>query len=102
MVSIDPPASSPATWQRLGGEWDTVTVPAETTVRYGANGVYVQKVVSGTFRATNEFFGGDPVPGVLKAVDALVGGQAGAAPASTAWQSSRRCGQPATRRRSSC
>ena len=68
------PAAAPAggSWVGVGREWDTVTVGADTTVRYGANGAYVQKVVSGTFRATNEFFGSDPAPGVYKQVEALV------------------------------
>ena len=61
-----------SSWTRIGSEGQWITVPANTTVRYGANGAYLQKVVSSTFQATNAFFGGDPVVGVAKSVDKLV------------------------------
>ena len=64
--------SAPATtWTRIGGEGQALTVAADTTVRYGADGRYIVKVVSGTFTATNAFFGGDPYYGRVKSVEAL-------------------------------
>lgn len=66
------PKALVASWRRLGREHQQLSVPAGTTVRYGANGNYVQKVVSGAFQASNGFFGADPAPGMLKAVDRLV------------------------------
>ena len=41
-------------------------VPANSTVRYGANATFVDKVISGASTCTNDVFG-DPVPGVGKA-----------------------------------
>lgn len=69
------PAPAPAgTWVLIGKEGDDIAVPSSvnTTVRYGANGVYVQKIVTGAFTASNAFFGNDPVPGVAKTVEKLV------------------------------
>lgn len=67
------PAPAPAadTWVQIGSEGDTLTVDAGTTVRYGANGAYVTRVVSGAFTASNEFFGNDPAVGVRKTVEKL-------------------------------
>ena len=56
-------------WRHIGGESDTLSVPAGSTVRYGANGSYVLKAVSGTFQATNAFFGVDPAAGTRKSVE---------------------------------
>lgn len=62
-----PPPRAPVL-RRIGGENQTLYVPPNTTVRYGARGQYVTKKVSGWFRATNQFFGRDPIPGVFKEV----------------------------------
>ncbi|RYZ63924.1 MAG: hypothetical protein EOP09_16825 [Proteobacteria bacterium] len=60
------PAPTPAyPGALLGEERKSFTVPANTLVRFGANGKFFEKVVSGTFNCTWEFFG-DPAPGVLK------------------------------------
>jgi hypothetical protein len=73
------PASAPApvpaagAWMQIGGEGDTLIVDAGTTVRYGANGAYVTKVVSGAFTASNSFFGNDPAYGIQKVVEKYVG-----------------------------
>ena len=42
-------------------------MPTGTTVRYGANGSFVTKTMSGTFSCKNTTFGRDPAPGVRKA-----------------------------------
>jgi hypothetical protein len=59
------------TWANIGGENSTITVPADTIVRYGASGKYVYAKVSGKFVATNEYFGSDPVKDVAKTVEAF-------------------------------
>jgi len=60
------------TWKQIGLENQVITVPEGSTVRYGTSfsdpSKYVELLVSGTFTATNTFFGRDPVRGVLKTV----------------------------------
>jgi len=51
---------------KLADEGGSFTVPANSTVRYGANATFVDKVISGASTCTNDVFG-DPVPGVGKA-----------------------------------
>lgn len=57
-----------SSWQRIGYEWNNLTVPANTLVRYGLPGRYVEKRISGAFPATNAYFGNDPAPGYRKEV----------------------------------
>jgi hypothetical protein len=64
---IEPP-EPPTSWFKIGAEHDTITVPDNTNVRYGDLVKYVEKNVSGTFKAENEFFGSDPLPGLQKFV----------------------------------
>ncbi len=73
-------------WTRMANERSNFTVPANTLVRYGANGIYVTRTVSGAAACTNVFFGSDPLRGVTKACDARLGlgGTSTAAPASPA------------------
>lgn len=59
-------------WQHLGNEGETVTVPAGATVRFGADGRYVQRVASGSFVIGVDFFGSDPNFGTRKQADVLV------------------------------
>ena len=54
-------------WLFLGSENALVTVPVNSLVRYGADGGWVEKYMSGSFTANNKWFG-DPKPGVVKAV----------------------------------
>lgn len=56
------------TLKKIGEEGQTLTVPPNSTVQYGANGKFVTRRVSGRFQATNQFFGRDPIPGVKKSV----------------------------------
>ena len=66
-ASAAPAASA---WTLLGAEGDTLEVPPDTLVRYGADGRFVMRVVSGRFQANNAFFGHDPLPRVQKTVEA--------------------------------
>lgn len=52
------------TWKILGPEGGWATVPANSTVRYGdsPDGVFIDRVLSGTFVITNITFGRDPTP----------------------------------------
>jgi hypothetical protein len=68
-VNVQP--TVPGTWAKIGVENAVVTVPADTFVRYGAPGAYVYAKVSGTFTASNEFFGRDPAVTVIKTVEAF-------------------------------
>lgn len=54
--------------KHLGWESDVLYAPPNSILRYGIGERYVKKNVSGWFRATNQFFGGDPLPGTRKAV----------------------------------
>lgn len=64
-----PPAT---TWTRLGNEGATFTVPANSTIRYGAGATFIQRTFSGTFQCTNEAFGNtDPVPNTPKVCEIL-------------------------------
>lgn len=65
-----PPAD--ADWKYIVREGQVATVPDNSTVRYGANGSYVTKTVSGNFIAMNSYFGSDPAPGVIKHADLLI------------------------------
>jgi hypothetical protein len=62
----------PSSWVRIGKENDTVNVPPNTNVRYGdpASNKWVEKVMSGSFQASNTIFG-DPTPGVVKEIQSL-------------------------------
>lgn len=70
---------APFAWKYLGSEGQNATVPANTTVRYGSNGQFVTKVLSGTFSISNGTFGSDPAPGATKYAEAYL-----AIPAATA------------------
>jgi hypothetical protein len=60
------------TWVQIAKEGETVTVPADTTVRYGGNGSFITKVVSGLVTASNEAFGKDPAYNTAKVLQKLV------------------------------
>lgn len=57
------------TWARLGAEGETVTVPPDSTVRYGATPAerYIERVMSGPVFIHNSTFT-DPEENVLKAL----------------------------------
>jgi hypothetical protein len=70
-------------WSQVGIEDAVVTVPANSVIRYGAGPTtrYVEFIVSGTFVATNAYFGGDPAPYTDKFVYLLTGAATPPAPA---------------------
>ncbi len=69
-ASASPGTASPAnkTWVNCAPEWGTCAVPGTRQVRYGANGTYVYKDVTGSIACTNAVWG-DPLVGVVKACD---------------------------------
>jgi hypothetical protein len=55
--------------KRLGFENQLIEVKTPMNVKYGSGNNWVKKYVIATFRATNSFFGRDPLPGVRKQVE---------------------------------
>ncbi|MCJ2048007.1 DUF1929 domain-containing protein [Methylobacterium sp. J-078] len=54
-------------WTRCSAEYETCTVASgPRTVRFGANGQYVTKTITGSTPCTNEAFGRDPLYGTVK------------------------------------
>ncbi|MBM6575061.1 DUF1929 domain-containing protein [Microvirga sp. SRT01] len=78
-VPNPPPAPGPGptpplpagSWSACAREGQTCTVPTSTTLRYGANGTYVVRTVTGATACNNEVFG-DPLVGVVKGCDRFV------------------------------
>lgn len=70
---IEPPVEPPPTtkWYFWCYENETVTVPPNTRVRYGAADKWSEKVMSGQVTANNETFG-DPIYGTGKWLEAVV------------------------------
>ncbi|MET0332818.1 MAG: glycosyl hydrolase [Rhizobacter sp.] len=64
-------AQSTATWVKVANEWETFTASGTQVIRYGANSSWVQRTVSGTVPCKNDFFGGDPLVGVVKRCERL-------------------------------
>ena len=56
---------SETTWVTVAQEGQSFTVPALTLTRYGANGIWVERALSGTISCSNGTYG-DPVPGIVK------------------------------------
>jgi len=63
-TTTPPPATT--TWTACASEGGTCNISGTHQVRYGANGVYVTKTVTGPVACTNAVFG-DPIGGVVKA-----------------------------------
>jgi hypothetical protein len=59
-------------WVQIAKEGETVIVPADTTVRYGGNGSFITKVVSGPITASNDAFGKDPAYNTAKVLQKLI------------------------------
>jgi hypothetical protein len=66
------PAPPDSNWVLLGREHEELTVPENSLLRYGLNKNWVAKRHSGKFKATNEFFGHDPLYGTGKVVEMWV------------------------------
>jgi hypothetical protein len=59
-------ASSEGTWTFIANEHQTFAVAGTQTVRYGAEARWITKVVSGSGGCSNDYFGADPLVGVVK------------------------------------
>src|SRR5690242_1252921 len=64
-MSREQPLSS-TTWKMVAWENQSFTVSGRQTVRFGIDGSWVMKSVSGTVPCTNAFFGRDPARGTGK------------------------------------
>jgi CspA family cold shock protein len=60
------PAAASTTWTLCANEGQTCTSTGTKEVRYGANGTFVYRTVTGSIACSNAAFGGDPVPYVVK------------------------------------
>ena len=58
-----------ATWSSLAVEGGNFNVTGTQMVRYGAGTTWTEKSVTGSGQCTNEFFGRDPLYGVVKACE---------------------------------
>jgi hypothetical protein len=58
------------TWQEIGKEGNSASVPRGSTLRYGSDNSWVYKTLgpndSTTIQITNTYFGSDPLPGIRK------------------------------------
>ena len=61
-----PPPPAPGNWTAIGVEGAAFTVTGTQTVRYGSGANWTEMSVTGNGRCTNEFFGRDPLIGVVK------------------------------------
>lgn len=59
------------TWAKIGAENAQITVPADTIVRYGAGTAWIYAKASGSFFASNTYFGKDPAVNTVKTVEAF-------------------------------
>jgi hypothetical protein len=64
-VTGDAANAAPVTWTACGNEGATCTFSGTREVRFGANGIYTSKVVTGSTACTSAVFG-DPIKGVAK------------------------------------
>jgi hypothetical protein len=61
------PTPTPApSWTTCANEGSTCSFSGSQQVRYGANGTYVTKTLTGPAACNNTTFGGDPTPNVFK------------------------------------
>jgi hypothetical protein len=62
------PGTEDGTWSLIGGEGSNCSVPPASIVKYGLGTKWKTRLASGSFYASNDFFGGDPSPGASKQV----------------------------------
>src|SRR5678809_1349045 len=79
---VSPAESSAQTWTFCAREGGTCTFSGTQQVRYGANGLYAYKTLTGGTACTNAVFG-DPAPGVAK--QCATDGSSSTAPATGSW-----------------
>ena len=58
-----------ATWSSLAVEGGSFNVTGTQIVRYGAGTTWTEKSITGSGQCTNEFFGRDPLYGIVKACE---------------------------------
>ena len=68
--------SSGAGWTAIAAEHSSFTVSGTQTVRYGSGTSWITQSVSGAGECSNEFFGADPLYGVVKECDVASAGVA--------------------------
>jgi len=61
-------STAPTSWSVCANEGGTCTFSGTQQVRYGANGLYAYRTVTGSTACTNSVFG-DPAPGLTKQCD---------------------------------
>ncbi len=65
--SVSPPPPPTGSWVLAGSEGQAFTLLAARRMRYGADGVWLERdLPAGQVSCTNTFFGSDPLPGVVK------------------------------------
>ncbi len=66
---------SSGTWTATASEWASFVLTAPRRVRYGAQATWLERdLPAGQVLCTNAFFGGDPLPGVVKGCEVWDGG----------------------------
>ncbi|WP_260501438.1 S8 family serine peptidase [Aquabacterium sp. J223] len=65
------PLATAANWTTVAQEWQGFNVSGTRSVRYGIDGRWVVRNVAGHAACTNEGFGTDPAPGVVKRCEVL-------------------------------
>ena len=78
-VSVTVPAPS-ATWTPIASEGQAFSVSGTQTVRYGSGSSWISRTVTDSGTCSNDFFGSDPLYGVVKQCQL-----ASASPAPTTW-----------------
>ena len=71
-IAASEETKKPGQWVFVGREHQDLTVPENTLLRWGLNACWVEKRHSGNFKATNQFFGKDPLYGTGKIVEMWV------------------------------
>jgi hypothetical protein len=61
------PTGGPPGWTACASEGDSCTPGTARTVVYGARGAFYARWQTGPLNCTSAAFGGDPIPGVVKA-----------------------------------
>lgn len=68
-VHVSAQTQASIAWVKAASENQSFAVKTPSEVRYGAGTKWVQRTLAGSISCTNSFFGGDPVPGVIKACE---------------------------------
>ncbi len=81
-------------WVRVAAQGESFNVVPQQWVRYGANGLWVRRLVSGAASCSTSFFGSDPAPGVVKACQLQVDTSVPLAPGEYRWSDRSTWGGP--------